>query len=70
MGTMWKENWEEAKGNFSKWWRREGPVLMVTAPKDEPWEDVVQPSVPSDLQIRWLDPFYRVKRSIYQVSRT
>ena len=67
---LWKEDWDRARANIVKWWNREGPLIAAFAPKDKPWEDIECPPEPSDLQLRWLDPYYRVKRSMYQVSRT
>lgn len=70
MGNLWKENWDQARANIVKWWNREGPCLTVFAPKDKPWEDVACPPEPADLELRWLDPHYRVKSSMYRLSRT
>lgn len=70
MGRLWKDNWDQARANIVKWWNREGPWLSVFAPKDKPWEELECPPQPTDLEMRWLDPYYRVKRAIYGVSRT
>ncbi len=67
---IWKENWDQARANFIKWWNHQGPIINVTAPRDKPWENLPCPPEPADMEMRWLDPFFRVKRSIYQVSRT
>ena len=32
----WKPDWEQARENLTKWWRREGPALFLTAPRREP----------------------------------
>lgn len=70
MGTLWKSNWEQTRANICKWWKRQGPVLAVFAPADKPHEEIAPPPEMPDLQMRWLDPYARVKRSMYQVSRT
>lgn len=46
MELAWKENWEETKQNFTKWWKREGLVLggykgTVT---EKPHEDMPVPA--------------------------
>lgn len=45
MTLAWKENWEQTKQNFTKWWNREGFVLgMYGAPlAATPHEDVPPP---------------------------
>ena len=67
---MWKNNWAQARANHLKWWRHEGPALLVTAPRKKPWEELEKPEAARDMEMRWLDPFGRVKRSMYDVSRT
>jgi len=67
---LWHENWRQAQVNFVKWWRREGAVIAVQAPKDTPWEQIEKPESVKDLEVNWLDPHYRTRRQIYQLSRT
>ena len=70
MSTFWHENWDQVRGHFVKWWKREGMVFTVTARKNTPWEDIPAPAAPKSLEERWLDPVYRVKRDIYAMSRS
>lgn len=48
MSVFWKDNWGQARQNLTKWWKREGPVLCVTAPRDKPWEDLPPLIQPTD----------------------
>lgn len=70
MSTFWHDDWNRAKANLIKWWKREGPVFSAFAPKDKPWEDLPAPETPADLPTRWCDPAYRFKDGEYRLSRT
>jgi hypothetical protein len=65
-------NWDRTRRRFAAWWRREGMVLWVTAPRrgadaassreaDEP---------PADIRARWLDPSWRVRQFELEAART
>lgn len=69
MGTMWKEDWEGCQQRLTKWWNRKGPAMCALSPKDKPWEDIPEPAAIADLQTRWCDPAYRLKRGEWQMSR-
>lgn len=67
---VWKENAAQARQAYIDWWNGRGLALHVTAPKDEPWEDIPPPPPPQDLQTQWLDPGYRLHFGMYNLSRT
>lgn len=67
---QWVDDWDKAAQRHSAWWRREGMVLFITAPKDEPWEQVPEPVPAPNLETHWVDPEYRAGRAEYQLSRT
>ncbi len=69
-GMLWKDNWAAAKANHVKWWKRDGLVLWVTAPKDKPWENLPDPGPAVSLEQRWYDPAWRTARYAYGLSRT
>jgi len=43
--------------------------MCALSPKDKPWEDIPEPAAIADLQTRWCDPAYRLKRGEWQMSR-
>jgi hypothetical protein len=57
---LWTDNWERTRLRFAAWWRREGPILYVTAPRSSPREDIPAPPRPADPLMRWTDPGYRL----------
>ncbi len=59
---LWNDYWDRTRERFSAWWRREGPVLCVTAPREHPREGIVEPPRPSDHVQFWTDPGYRLRR--------
>lgn len=70
MTTLWKTDWDVARRALTDWWHGKGLALHITAPKEEPWEEIPAPAPPPDLQTRWLDPVYRVQSEMYRLSRT
>ena len=68
--AFWKEDWNDAQRAFEAWWARKGLALHVTAPKDEPWEEVPPPPEPLSLEERWLDPAFRLGQAVHAMSRT
>jgi hypothetical protein len=66
----WKPDWNRARENLTKWWRREGPALFLTAPRREPVADIPKPAEPSNPEARWIDPVYRCDRGEFEMSRT
>jgi hypothetical protein len=67
---LWKDNWERTRRRFTAWWRREGPLLCVTAPRSAPVEDIPEPPRPSDPVLRWTDPGYRLRSAESLMART
>ena len=67
---LWKDNWDRTRERFSAWWRREGPVLCVMAPREHPREGIVEPAQPSDPVQRWTDAGYRLRRGEGAMART
>jgi len=66
----WKPDWPEARTNHLKWWRRQGMVLWLTAPRPGPVEPIARPDRPDDLLRRWTDPVYRCDAEEHPLSRT
>jgi hypothetical protein len=67
---LWKSDWDTVRGRFDAWWRRDGMVLCVTAPRRTPVEDIPEPAVPNDHERLWIDPAYRLARGEWEMSRT
>ncbi|HTQ09237.1 MAG TPA: hypothetical protein VMI31_04130 [Fimbriimonadaceae bacterium] len=67
---FWKSDWPLAQERLRAWWRREGPALCVTAPKDEPWEDVPDPGPARDPEQFWSDLDWRLASLVCSLSRT
>src|SRR5512135_2949012 len=66
---LWKPDWAQARAALTGWWAGRGLALSVTAPRDEPWEQIAAPG-PADLRTRWLDPQHRLRSGLYRLSRT
>jgi hypothetical protein len=66
----WNENWERTRERFAAWWRREGLVFCVTAPREKPLEGIPEPAEPTDPARRWTDPEYRLRRGESIMART
>ncbi len=66
----WIDDWDRAAEHHIAWWRQEGMVLFITAPKDKPWERVPEPEPAPNLEARWLDPDNRARRAEHQLSNT
>jgi hypothetical protein len=65
----WKCDWAAARRHHEAWWRQQGLVLSVTAPRRVVWCDVPPPP-PADLETRWYDPRWRVQAAEHHLSRT
>jgi len=42
---FWKNDWPLAQDHLIKWWQHTGPAFSITAPKDQPWQDIPRPPV-------------------------
>jgi hypothetical protein len=67
---LWNEHWDRTRGRFGAWWRREGLVLCVTAPRAVAVEQVPVPLQPVDPVRQWTDPGYRLARGEAAMART
>jgi len=67
---FWKDDWPLAKERLRAWWRGEGPALCVTAPKDDPWDDVPDPGPAANPEQLWTDLDWRLPSLVAQISRT
>ena len=67
---LWKPDWALARRHHIDWWRGEGMVLWVTAPRDVPAAAVALPPAPSSLEERWFSPEWRFRQQEYGLSRT
>lgn len=67
---LWKDDWERTRERFSAWWRREGLILAVTAPRSAPIEDIPEPTAPADHTRFWTDPDYRLCKGESLMART
>ena len=68
--VKWKPDWPEAREHFVQWWRGDGMVVWITAPRDRPMEDIAEPARPEDLTTAWIDPKFRCDQEEYQLART
>ncbi len=66
----WKSDWDVVKEHFSAWWRREGMVAWITAPRETPLEDVAEPTPPDTLTEAWIDPDWIARRETYRLANT
>ncbi|MEI8064717.1 MAG: hypothetical protein WCH84_11720 [Verrucomicrobiota bacterium] len=66
----WKPDWAAARATLTDWWEHRALALHVTAPKDQPWENIPHPGPPRDLQQQWTDVPHWVARYTAQAART
>jgi hypothetical protein len=69
-GLAWKPDWDKARAALTDWWAGKGLALHVTAPKDEPWEDIPHPGPAPNPEAFWADPTYRVRREMHRLANT
>lgn len=75
MAEFWKNDWQGTRKRYEEWWQNQGTVLFVVAPRKNVGSEMqieapVPPLVPKDIEKRWTDPNYRVRLSVYNLSRT
>ena len=69
--NVWKSDWERTRQRFDAWWRQEGLILHVTAPRDEPRPGFDTPLIPpADVKTAWLDPEWRVREAEHSMATT
>jgi hypothetical protein len=66
---IWKEDWATARQHHLDWWRQEGLVLWVTAPRAVPAEDLPPPPAAKTLEERWFSPEWRLRQNEYHLAR-
>ena len=66
----WKPDWPEVKERYARWWRREGLVVYLTAPREVPIEPAEHPGPPRDWPTRWTDPRYVCDLAEHRMART
>ena len=67
--AFWKTDWVAAREHHLQWWKQEGLVLWVTAPKEKPWEEIARPAEARDLEEQWFGAEWRARRTEYELSR-
>ncbi len=74
MGCAWKGNWDETRGNFVAWWRREGLLVgLLSSPlpqgfvPHEQVEDVPEKEVFSEY---FTDSRWRAARNHYELAKS
>lgn len=82
----WQDRWEAVRERFTAWWRGDGLVLHVVAPRDGAWGARFPPEMhfhlssgldpgafvarPIDLESAWLDPDRRVRIASTYIAGT
>ena len=73
MNLLYNPNWENAKKSFIGWWNGTNvsrPLIQVTAPRNEPIDELPQPPPPASIEDQWLNAKLRMDIFEYQASRT
>ena len=73
MIKTWKENWEDSKKRYRKWWQGKGIVLSMwehIESEGEPHELIIPPPPAKDLNQFWFDPQWRSRYIHYQLSKS
>ena len=69
----WKDNWEDTRRRFLKWWDRKGLMIgMWGAPEvgGPPRADAAEPTPPGSLEERWCDPDFRATQNHWRLARS
>ena len=69
----WKNNWEESKQNYLKWWNGKGLVLSMwehLKKEGAPHANIQHPPLAKDLNQFWFDPVWRADNIHYEMSRS
>lgn len=72
MYCTWKDNWNEAKIHYERWWRREGLVVANWGsgiPVERAVHDAADPGEPSSLEQQYIDPDWIARREQYTLAR-
>jgi len=68
--VKWKPNWPQVKQNYVRWWKQQGMVVHVTAPRRTPAEPPAPPAETDDPVIWWTDPKLQVDRQERRMADT
>ena len=66
---LWKPDWAAARAALTAWWEHRGLALHVTAPKDQPWENIPRPAPAQDLDQQWTDVNHWVASNLAEMAR-
>jgi hypothetical protein len=72
--TFMKSDWDRVREEYARWWRGDGLILHITAPRagqthSEKWDGVDTASAP-DLETAWLDPDRRIRMAEHFLENT
>ena len=65
----WKPDWAEARAALTGWWEHRALALQVTAPKDQPWENIPHPGPPRDPHHQWTDVDHWIARYLAEMAK-
>lgn len=65
---VWKEDWATTRQHHIDWWRQDGLVLWVTAPRTVPAQELPPPPAAKSLEERWFSPEWRFRQQEYHLS--
>jgi hypothetical protein len=71
MNITWKENWEESKKRYIKWWNGDGFLISMwehLEKEGEPHEVIKKPTPAKSQEQFWFDPSWRAEFIHYQLS--
>jgi hypothetical protein len=66
---IWKPDWSTAQSAFTRWWKREGMAIFLTANSPAPRPVEPAPARPDELVQAWIDPVYRRRQAEHDLSR-
>lgn len=68
--TLWKDNWDESRPHYDRWWRREDFVVNAwnSYEPDVPHADVVDPGKAPSLEALYTDPHWRAQATRYRLA--
>lgn len=70
---MWKQNLEETKKRYERWWNHKGIILNMWEHFQEgvkPHAEVPMPPAPKDLNQKWFDPEWRAEYLDWYVAHS
>lgn len=67
---IWKPDWQQARTNLTRWWKREGMALYLTAQHSVRHETFTIPLRPYSKEGAWLNPAYRCASAETEMGAT